>query len=196
MVDERRIAGPAMAAGARICPATLPPAKVFCAKPSDVPGGPFGNPHSRPRSWKHGSAARSAACTRAMEGLSSSSDASATARASSPVFLRSDMARGQLLKSSPPPVFPSRGLKSPLLFFNKPSSRSGQKYANRLYLGEFLKRNAPLAEAPGASAPGRSFRAYSTRRNRRVAPPHSRHLLAPGGQLVTITANWHCRPWT
>ena len=101
---------------------------------------------------------------------------------------------GTLLKIVASAGYPIAGIEIASMMREQAVKQIGSEYANRLYLGEFLKCNAPLAEGPWSLV-------YWNDVFEHIPPDEIAEwllrihaMLAPGGQLVTITPNWHCRP--
>ena len=190
----RRIAGLAMAAGARVCPADSGGAEGLSgAKPSDTPGLRFSDAHSRARSRQHGSAADYGHAPALREARPRSLAAAAAPRQSAR-FFEIGYGTGTLLKIVADAGFPMAGIEVASALRQQAVGQIGPKYATCLHLGEFLQCEAPLADGPWSLV-------YWNDVFEHVPPDEIgdwlrriHAMLAPGGQLVTITPNWHYRP--
>jgi len=101
---------------------------------------------------------------------------------------------GTLLKIVADAGFPMAGIEIASAMREQAVEQIGPKYASRLHLGDFLKCKAPLADGPWSLV-------YWNDVFEHIPPDEIGdwleriyEMLAPGGQLVTITPNWHCRP--
>ena len=101
---------------------------------------------------------------------------------------------GSLLKIVAAAGFPFAGIEIAATMRQQAVEQIGREYANCLHLGEFLKCEAPLADGPWSLV-------YWNDVFEHIPPDEIgdwllriHAMLAPGGQLVTITPNWHCRP--
>jgi len=101
---------------------------------------------------------------------------------------------GTLLKIVASAGFPIAGIEVAAAMREQAVAQVGPEHAGRLHLGEFLKCEAPRAEGPWGLV-------YWNDVFEHIPPDEIddwlqriHEMLAPGGQLVTITPNWHCRP--
>ena len=101
---------------------------------------------------------------------------------------------GTLLKIVAGAGFPIAGIEVASAMRVQAIERVGPKHASNLHLGEFLKCQAPLADGPWSLV-------YWNDVFEHIPPDEIgewleriHEMLVPGGQLVTLTPNWHCRP--
>ena len=101
---------------------------------------------------------------------------------------------GTLLKTVAEAGFPIAGIEVASAMRRQAVAQLGPEYEDCLHLGEFLKCKAPLADGPWSLV-------YWNDVFEHIPPDEIgdwlqriHAMLAPGGQLVTVTPNWHCRP--
>jgi 2-polyprenyl-3-methyl-5-hydroxy-6-metoxy-1,4-benzoquinol methylase len=101
---------------------------------------------------------------------------------------------GTLLKIVADAGFPMAGIEIAATLRQQAIEQVGPRHADRLHLGDFLACNAALADGPWNIV-------YWNDVFEHIPPDEIadwlkriHEMLAPGGQLVTITPNWHCRP--
>ena len=101
---------------------------------------------------------------------------------------------GTLLKIVADAGFPFAGIEIASALRRQAIEQIGAKHASSLHLGDFLDCKAPLDDGPWSLV-------YWNDVFEHIPPDEIgdwleriHEMLAPGGQLVTITPNWHCRP--
>jgi SAM-dependent methyltransferase len=101
---------------------------------------------------------------------------------------------GTLLKTVAAAGYSIAGIEIAAAMYRQAIAQVGPELARRLHLGEFLTSTAPLADGPWNVV-------YWNDVFEHIPPDEIgdwlkriHEMLAPGGQLVTITPNWHCRP--
>ncbi len=101
---------------------------------------------------------------------------------------------GTLLKIVAGAGFPMAGIEVAAALRGQAVGQVGPEYAGCLHLGEFLQCQAPLADGPWSLV-------YWNDVFEHIPPDEIgdwleriHTMLAPGGQLLTVTPNWHCRP--
>jgi hypothetical protein len=101
---------------------------------------------------------------------------------------------GTLLKIVADAGFPMAGIEIASAMRQQAVEQIGPEYAGCLHLGEFLKCKSALADGPWSLV-------YWNDVFEHIPPDEIgdwlariHEMLAVGGQLVTITPNWHCRP--
>jgi 2-polyprenyl-3-methyl-5-hydroxy-6-metoxy-1,4-benzoquinol methylase len=111
-----------------------------------------------------------------------------------PCFFEIGYASGVLLERVARAGFPMAGIEVSAAMHGQALKRLGPDYAPRLYLGDFLRAEILQTAGPFTliywndvfeHVPPDEILDYL----RRIF-----ELLAPGGQLITITPNWHVRP--
>ena len=115
-------------------------------------------------------------------------------RGQSARFFEIGYGAGTLLKIVAGAGFPMAGIEVASAMRQQAVEQVGPKYAGCLHLGEFLKCKGLLADGPWSLV-------YWNDVFEHIPPDEIgdwlqriHEMLAPGGQLVTITPNWHCRP--
>ncbi len=115
-------------------------------------------------------------------------------RGQSARFFEIGYGAGTLLKTVAEAGFPIAGIEVASAMRRQAVAQLGPEYEDCLHLGEFLKCKAPLADGPWSLV-------YWNDVFEHIPPDEIgdwlqriHAMLAPGGQLVTVTPNWHCRP--
>jgi SAM-dependent methyltransferase len=115
-------------------------------------------------------------------------------RGQSARFFEIGYGTGTLLKIVADAGFPMAGIEVASAMRQQAVGQLGPESANCLHLGEFLQCEAPLADGPWSLV-------YWNDVFEHVPPDEIGDwlrriyaMLSPGGQLVTITPNWHGRP--
>jgi SAM-dependent methyltransferase len=115
-------------------------------------------------------------------------------RGQSARFFEIGYGSGTLLRIVADAGFPLAGIEIAASLHEQAVEQVGPKYADCLHLGDFLACEAALADGPWSLVywndvfehiPPDEIGDWLTRIH---------EMLAPGGQLVTVTPNWHCRP--
>jgi SAM-dependent methyltransferase len=116
-------------------------------------------------------------------------------RGLSPSFFEIGFGSGVLLKGVSEAGFPVAGIEVSATLHAQACELLGPEHAKRLRLGEFLREQLPAADR-------RYSLVYWNDVFEHIPPDEIRDylrqihtMLVPGGQLVTITPNWHLRPW-
>jgi SAM-dependent methyltransferase len=115
-------------------------------------------------------------------------------RGQSARFFEIGYGTGTLLKIVADAGFPMAGIEVASAMRQQAVEQIGLQHASRLHLGDFLTCKAPLADGPWSLV-------YWNDVFEHIPPDEIgdwlqriHEMLTPGGQLVTITPNWHCRP--
>ena len=115
-------------------------------------------------------------------------------RGQSARFFEIGYGAGTLLKIVADAGFPFAGIEVAAAMRQQAVAQVGPQHARSLHLGAFLECKAPLADGPWSLV-------YWNDVFEHIPPDEIgdwlqriHAMLAPGGQLVTVTPNWHCRP--